>query len=57
MAAIGRIRLSNIKLQYCAFNMPLRSIYMPSIATVQISIRLVILATIQIGIRPKVAAI
>ena len=57
VAAAGRTRLSNIKLQYYAFNMPSRSIYMFSIATIQISIRLVVLATVQIGIRPKIAAI
>ena len=69
MAATEKTKSSNIKLQHCAFNTPLRSIYMPSmatvqinirlvvLATVQISIKLVVLATIQIGIRPKVAAI
>ena len=69
MAAVGRTKLSNIKLQCCAFDTPLRSIYMPSmatvqigvrlvvLATVQIGIRLVVLATVQIGIRPRVAAI
>ena len=42
MAAVKRIKLSNIKLQYYTFNMPLRNIYMPSIATIQIGIRPII---------------
>ena len=57
MAVTGRTRSSNIKLQRYVFDMLLRSIYMPSMATVQIGVKLVILATIQIGIKPKVAAI
>ena len=57
MAAAGRTRLSDIKLQRCAFDMPLRSICILSIATVPIGVRLVVLVTIQIGIRPRVAAI
>ena len=65
------MRSSDIKLQCYAFNTPLTSICMPSIANIQISIsvrpirlaliqigvRLVVLATVQIGIRPKVAAV
>ena len=57
MAAAGRTRLSDMKLQHYAFDMPLRSICMPSMATVQIGVRPVVLATVQISIRPKVAAI
>ena len=68
MAAVERTRLRDIKLQYCAFNTPLISIYMSSMASIQIgiSVRLARLALIQIGmtsmasiqisVRPRVAA-
>ena len=38
MAAAEKTKSSNIKLQYCTFNMLLISIYIPSIASKQISI-------------------
>ena len=40
MAAAGRTRSSDVKLQRCAFDMPSRSIYMPSMAAIQIGVRL-----------------
>ena len=57
MAATERIKLRDIKLQYYTFNTPLISIYISSMASIQISVRLVVLTAIQIGIRFKVAAI
>ena len=52
MAAAGRTRSRDIKLQYCVFDTPLISIYISSIASIQISIgvRLTRLALIQISI-------
>ena len=68
MAATGKTRSKDIKLQHYAFNTPLISIYISSIASIQISIgvrpvRLALIqigmtsmASIQIGIRLRVAA-
>ena len=69
MAATGKTKLRDIKLQYYTFNTPLISIYISSIASIQISISvrlvqlvliqigIISIANIQIGIRLRVAAV
>ena len=69
MAAAGRTRSRDIKLQHYAFNTPSISIYMSSMASIQIGIGvrparlasiqigITSIASIQIGIRPRVAAV